>query len=295
MINNFEFHSKDYLDVHKSINDLRVGVSEKLKCIPGIAVTKENGVDGLTRINFPDSGVGNVSLVMSHQNFYIVGFIRINKRNHESEFFKFSDAEFKKISIPGMKNITLDSNSHYNALSNIAGKDRGEIGVSKESIHNSVINLSKFDGGTKINDKVASSLLILATVTSEAVRIPVIQCRIAKSILLIKILILSEKKEKKITNDWSKTSKAILAINGFILREKGVEDYNSLIEKIYPLTRKEEGLSEMKDLLVKVNKYAPPNGMPVSGDPDYLINDYDGKGRVKYLNSVLSRIKVALR
>ncbi|CBW75276.1 Transposase [Mycetohabitans rhizoxinica HKI 454] len=32
--------------MHQSINELRVGVSEKLKCIPGIVTTKENGVDG---------------------------------------------------------------------------------------------------------------------------------------------------------------------------------------------------------------------------------------------------------
>ena len=294
MINDFEFHSENYLDVHQSINELRVGVSEKLECISGIVATKENGADDLTRINFPDSGVDGVSLVMSHQNLYIIGFIRINKRNNEAEFFKFSDKEFENFEIPGIRNVVLDHDSHYSTLSNIARKDRGDIGISKESMHNSLIILSKFDGNTRINDKVANSLLILATITSEAVRIPAIQCGIVKGIFDGVAYTLGEE-GKKLTTDWSKMSKVILSINEFILREKGVKDYYSLIEKMYPLTRKEEGLSGMKDLFVKINAYLYKNGASENGDPDYLINDHDGKSRVKFLNSLLSHIKVALR
>ncbi|MCG1019339.1 MULTISPECIES: ribosome-inactivating family protein [Burkholderiaceae] len=207
VVNKFDFRFDDGNQYYCSIEELIKKASDDIGHIPGIRATKKYSND-VWLINFPGVEKANgLSLAMWERNLYIVGFVL------DKKFYRFSDDEFKGISVEGAEISDLGVKSNYQDLRNIAGKDGGDtIQISQKSIEDAAISLKKFSG--KFDEKLAKSIIVLAAAIPEAMRMRSVFYGIKNAINKGESFALDDKVMGTIKN-WSKFSKYVKGINDF--------------------------------------------------------------------------------
>ncbi|CAJ9866293.1 ribosome-inactivating family protein [Burkholderia pseudomallei] len=170
----FKFDSN--VSYARSISALRKLVGTELPNIERVRVIRGAPAGQLTILSLVSNSARQASLVVSNDNLYVIGFISYGN------FFRFNDPEFSNITIPNTNTVSLHFSSHYSSLERVAGRTRGETGISAESLNASIDTLANFGSGGPDGRDVARALMALIISTSEAARFSQIAVNIANAL-----------------------------------------------------------------------------------------------------------------
>jgi hypothetical protein len=183
----FDFTTREAF--RTSIFNLRLLVATNSSNVGDMLITNAYGNEQFTLINFDIPREGRLQLVMWNVNLYIIGFINDyfdpnRPTERERSFWRFSDPEFARLTVPNTRLRQLPSNMQttYGSLTAMARMSLREVNIDQGSLQNSLRLLYNFAGVSGDQRNFARAMLRVIVLTSESVRFIPIQRDLGQSI-----------------------------------------------------------------------------------------------------------------